>query len=322
MVSCYEAGRDGFWLHRFLVAEKVDNQVVDSSSIEVSRRGRRAKTDRLDAEKLLTMLIRSRQGEPKVWRVVTVPSVEEEDARQLHRELETLKQEQTMHGNRLKGQLAACGLVIPVDRHFPVRLKHARLWNDEPLPPELKSRLLREFERIQVVSRQLREMEKERVKRLREAPDDDEGMAKMRKLMGLAGIGISSAWLFVREVFGWRKLKNRRQVGAIVGLTPTPYSSGSSNREQGISRAGNRRMRVMTIEIAWGWLRYQPQSALSQWYRERFAHGSKRQRRIGIVALGRKLLVALWKYLERDELPEGAERTDWRKRTPYSASLA
>ena len=140
---------------------------------------------------------------------------------------------------------------------------------------------------------------------------------KVRKLMGLAAIGINSAWLYVREVFGWRKIQNRRQMGSIVGLTPTPYSSGSSSREQGISRAGNRRMRSMSIEIAWGWLRYQPQSALSLWYQRRFGQGSKRQRRIGIMALARKLLVALWKYLERDEVPKGAVVRDWReKRDP------
>jgi transposase len=320
VVSCYEAGRDGFWLHRFLLAAGVESRVVDSSSIQVDRRGRSPKTDRLDVEKLLVMLIRSEQGEPKVWRVVHAPSPEEEDARQLHRELETLKQEQTMHGNRLKGYLSGCGLVLPVDRHFPQRLKGARLWNGAPLPQELQSRLLREFERMQVANRQIRELEKERLQRIRTA-DNDAGVLKMRKLMGLGGIGINSAWLYVREVFGWRQLKNRRQVGAIAGMTPTPYRSGSSDREQGISRSGNRRMRSMAIEIAWGWLRYQPESALSRWYEQRFAHGSKRQRRIGIVALARKLLVALWKYLERDEVPAAAQLTDWKRKASYSAGL-
>jgi len=317
VVSCYEAGRDGFWLHRCLLAAGVANQVVDSSSIEVQRRGRRAKTDRLDAGKLLSMLIRWRQGEPHVWRVVNVPSPEEESDRQLHRELETLKSEQVTHGNRIKGLLASCGLAVTISRNFPKLLKCVRLWDGTEVPGELKARLLREFERMQAVNRQIRDLERERARRLR-TEDKDEGIVKMRKLLGLRGIGVNSAWLYVREVFGWRKIENRRQMGAIVGLTPTPYASGDSQREQGISRAGNRRMRSMSIEIAWGWLRYQPGSELSLWYRRRFAYGSKRQRKIGIVALARKLVVALWKYLERDELPKGAVVMDWKEKSVHS----
>jgi transposase len=321
VVSCYEAGRDGFWLHRFLLAAGADNSVVDSSSIQVDRRGRHAKTDRLDVEKLLTMLIRWHQGEATVWRVVNAPSVEEEDARQLHRELETLKGEQTTHGNRIKGLLASCGMTATVNRHLPKFLKHARLWDGKELPAELKARVLREFERMQAVNRQIRELEKSRAKRIR-TDDTDEGILKIRKLMGLGALGINSSWLFVREVFGWRKIQNRRQIGAIVGLTPTPYASGTSSREQGISRAGNRRMRAMAIEIAWLWLRYQAESELSRWYQRRFGHGSKRQRRIGIVALARKLLVALRKYLETGEPPQGAILTDWKQKSHYTASLA
>ena len=320
VVSCYEAGRDGFWLHRFLVAAGVANQVVDSSSILVERRGRRAKTDRLDAEKLLAMLIRSHQGEPHVWRVVNVPSMEEENGRQLHRELETLKGEQVAHGNRIKGLLAGCGLTVTVTRHLPKWLKHVRMWDGAELPAELKARVLREFERMQAVNRQIRELEKERVRRIR-TDDKDEGILKMRKLLGLRGIGLNSSWLYVREVFGWRKIKNRRQMGSIVGLTPTPYASGESSREQGISRAGNRRMRRMSVEIAWGWLRFQPESELSLWYQRRFGRGSKRLRRIGIVAMTRKLVVALWKYVERDEVPKGAVLTDWKEKTHYTLSL-
>jgi transposase len=320
VVSCYEAGRDGFWLHRFLLAAGVVNCVVDSSSIQVDRRGRHAKTDRLDVEKLLTMLIRWHQGESNVWRVVNVPSVEEEDARQLHRELETLKGEQTTHGNRIKGLLASCGLTATVNRHLPKFLKHARMWDGAELPAELKARILREFERMQAANRQVRELEKERAKRIR-MEDTDEGILKVRKLMCLGALGVNSSWLFVREVFGWRKIRNRRQIGAIVGLTPTPYNSGTSAREQGISRAGNRRMRAMGIEIAWLWLRYQAESKLSRWYQRRFGYGSKRQRRIGIVALTRKLMVAFRKYLETDEVPQGAVLTDWKHKVRYSGSL-
>jgi transposase len=269
----------------------------------------------------LSMLIRWQQGEGHVWRVVNAPTVEEENLRQLHRELETLKAEQTAHGNRIKGLLAGCGLTVTIDRRFPKWLKQARLWDGTEVSGELKARLLREFARMQGVNRQIRDLEKERAQRIR-TEEQDPAITKMRKLMCLGGIGVNSSWLYVREVFGWRQIKNRRQVGAIVGLTPTPYTSGDSSREQGISRAGNRRMRSMSIEIAWGWLRYQPESALSKWYWQRFGYGSKRQRRIGIVALARKLLVALWKYLERDEVPKGAVVSDWREKAiHYTLSL-
>jgi transposase len=184
VISCYEAGREGFWLDRFLKAQGVENIIVDSSSIQVNRRGRRAKTDRLDAEKLLTMLVRWQQGESRVWSVVRPPSVEEEDARQLHRELETLKEEQTGHINRIKGLLACCGVVLEVNRHLPKRLKGLRLWDGSALPAELHQRLLREFERMQVANRQIRELEKKRAQLIRK-DDKDAGVAQMRQLMRL-----------------------------------------------------------------------------------------------------------------------------------------
>ena len=320
VVSCYEAGRDGFWLHRWLGSIGVQSAVVDSSSIQVDRRQRRAKTDRLDLKRLLTMLVRYHQGERDVWRVVRVPSVEQEDARQLHRELQTLRGEQTSHSNRIKGLLSSCGVTLEVDRHLPKRLKELRLWDDSALPRDLHQRLLREFERMQVVNRQIRQLEKERARRIRR-DEKDPAVAQVRKLMGLKGIGVNSAWLYVREVFGWREIKNRRQVGAIVGLVGSPYRSGDVNHEQGISKAGNRRMRAMAVEIAWGWLRFQPNSALSRWYERRFGQGGKRLRRIGIVALARKLLVALWKYLETGVPPADAELSDWQSKMHYTPSL-
>ena len=320
VVSCYEAGRDGFWLHRCLLAMGVQNEVVDSSSIEVNRRQRRAKTDRLDVKKLLKMLVRYQQGERDVWRTVRVPSVAEEDARQLHRELETLRHEQTRHSNRIKGLLSSYGVTLEVNRHLPKRLKELRLWDGSALPADLHRRLLREFARMQVANRQIRELEKERARRIRRE-EKDPAVAQVRRLLGLKGIGVNSSWLYVREVFGWREIKNRRQLGAIVGLTGSPYRSGSLDHEQGISKAGNRRMRAMAIEIAWGWLRFQPQSALSRWYERRFAHGGKRLRRIGIVAVARKLLVALWKYLETGVPPEGAELSEWQSKLHYTPSL-
>src|SRR6266850_6522918 len=299
VVSCYEAGRDGFWLHHCLLTHGIQNLVVDSSSIEVNRRQRRAKSDRLDAAKLLSMLLRYAGGETTLWSVVQAPTVEQEDARQLHRELLTLQQEATEHTNRIKSLLATCGLAIEIDRHFPKKLKELRQWDGRPLPEALHQRLLREFERLQVANRQARQLQQQRAK-------------QVRKLLGLKGIGIRSSWLYVHEFFAWRKFKNRREVGSLAGLAPTPYSSGQTNHEQGISKAGNKRMRWMAVEIAWGWLHFQPDSDLSRWFHARFGRGSSRQRRIGIVALARKLLVELWKYLQTGVPPAGAVMADWR----------
>ena len=306
VVSCYEAGRDGFWLHRCLEAHGIANRVVDSSSIEVKRRGRRCKTDRVDVAKLLNMLIRAEGGEKNVWSVVQVPGVADEDRRQLHRDLLEQKAERTQHTNRIKGLLASCGLEVrTIDASFPEVLDRLRTWDEQPVPPELRQRLLREHQRWQFVDRQIKDLENERARKVRSV--QDEPMAKVRQLLGLRGIGINSAWLYVMEFFGWRRIRNRKQLGALAGLTPTPYQSGDSNREQGISKAGNRRLRTMAVEIAWCWVHFQPKSALSQWFLARFGKGNSRQRRIGIVALARKLLVGLWRYLETGEIPDGAE---------------
>jgi transposase len=310
VLSCYEAGRDGFWLDRWLAAHGVQNRVVDSSSIEVNRRQRRAKSDRLDAAKLLSMLLRHAGGETSVWSVVQVPTAEQEDARQLHRELLTLQQEATEHINRIKSLLAICGLALEIDRHFPLKLKDLQQWDGTSLPEALQQRLLREFERLQVVNRQARQLEEQRAKEVRQRADSP-AVEQVRKLLGLKGIGLGSSWLYVHEFFGWRKFKNRKEVGALAGLAPTPYASGQADRDQGISKAGNKRMRWMAVEIAWGWLHFQPDSALSRWFYERFGRGSSRQRRIGIVALARKLLVQLWKYLQTGVPPTGASLTTW-----------
>jgi transposase len=310
--SCYEAGRDGFWLHRCLLAHGLHNVVVDSASIEVKRRGRRTKTDRLDASKLLTMLIRHCTGEHKVWSVVHVPSVVDEDRRHLHRDLEEMKAERTQHSNRIKGLLASCGLAVQeVGADFPTVLEGLRLWDGQAVPADLHQRLLREFARLQFVDRQIRDLANERARRIRTTASDP-AIEQVRQLWELKGLGPNSAWLFVQEFFAWRQIANRRQLGALAGLTPTPYQSGDSEREQGISKAGNRRLRAMAIEIAWCWVRYQPQSALSQGYRQRFGHGNSRLRRLGIVAVARKLLVQLWQYLKTGALPEGAETISWR----------
>jgi transposase len=310
---CYEAGRDGFWLHRWLTAQGIHNLVVDSASIETNRRQRRAKNDRLDAAKLVSMLLRYHGGEKKVWSVVQVPSQADEDRRQLHRDLLELKAERTQHVNRIKGLLAGCGLeVAKLGADFPTVLAELRQWDETPVPAELQQRLLREFARQQFVQRQILDLENERARKIRSGKDA--AIKKVQKLLNLRGIGLNSAWLFTHEFFSWRGLRNRKQLAALAGLTPTPYDSGASSREQGISKAGNRRLRTMAVEIAWCWLHYQPQSALSQWYERRWGKGNSRQRRIGIVALARKLLVALWRYLEVDAVPAGAATLDWKEK--------
>jgi transposase len=304
VLSCYEAGRDGFWIHRYLEENGIQNLVVDSSSIEVSRRARRRKTDKLDVNKLLAMLIRYHSGEQKVWRVVHVPSTKAEDARQLHRELMTLKSERTRHSNRIKGLLISQGVSVSVKPDFTDQLEAIRLWDGSRLPEALVMRLQREYQRWMLVNQQIDQLTVHRKELLKTSQQPS--VEQVRQLMRLKGIGINSAWLFVMEFFGWRDFRNRREVGACAGLTNAPYQSGDTNRDQGIEKAGNRFIRAIAIEIAWSWLRYQPKSKLSQWYQQRFGHGGKRQRKIGIVALARKLLIELWRYLETGNLPEGA----------------
>jgi transposase len=304
VVSCYEAGRDGFWLHRFLLLEGVSNEVVDSSSIEVNRRARRAKTDGVDVEKLLSLLFRFDRGEKKVFGVAHAPTPKQEDARHWSRELESLKQERTTHTNRIKSLLASVGAQV-TGRGFSLQVDQLRQWNGEALLPSLRERLRRECERLALLEQQIGEVEQAR--RKAEAEVKDSSAEKVRRLKKLKGIGENSAWLFVVEFFGWRQFRNRREVGSLAGLTPMPYQSGESvNREQGISKAGNRRIRTMAIEIAWGWLRFQRQSRLSLWFQERYGPGNRRSRRVGIVALARKLLIALWRYLDQGVIPDGA----------------
>ncbi len=302
--SCYEAGREGFWLHRCLEQAGVENLIVDSASIEVNRRAKRVKTDRVDVEKLLNQLIRYHCGEEKVWSVVRVPSVEAEDIRHLHRQLVRFKEDRKRHRCRIDGVLASQGLKLPLYADFPVRLEAARMWDGRPLPPGVRARVEREYAALQHVQEQIKRLEQER-KELIET-SEEASVEQVRQLMKLRAIGPNSAWLFVMEFFSWREFRNRREVGALAGLTPTPYQSGEDSQEQGIGKAGNRWVRAMAIEIAWCWLRYQPDSELTRWFDRKFGH-SKRTRKIGVVALARKLLVALWRYLETGEIPAGAQ---------------
>jgi transposase len=303
MVSCYEAGRDGFWLHRWLLECGVENLIVDSGSIEVNRRQRRAKTDRLDALKLLSMLMRYVGGERRVWTVLHVPTVEQEDARRPHRERERIDRERLAHSNRIRGLLMLHNIRVKTigGAKWCQRLQALRAH----LPAQLWGEIGRKSERLTLVLEQMRALEAERTQSLAQADPTDPMREKTVKLLKLVSIGPTSACVLAREVF-WRTLRNRREVAHCAGLAPMPYASGESAHEQGISKAGNRRVRVLTVQLAWCWLRYQPHSALAQWFNVRFAGGGSRIRRIGIVALARRLLIALWRYVEYGVIPEGA----------------
>jgi transposase len=302
VISCYEAGRDGFWLHRWLIAHGITNHVVDSSSIEVNRRARRAKTDRLDLQGLVNLLARYRLGDQRVWRVVRVPSVAEEDARQLHRTWESVQQDRSRLRCRLQGLLVTQGVRLAIDDAFLDRLETTQLWNGDPIPEGLKARLRRAWAQLALANQQLAELEHERAS-LRIDPQTTPGRY-IELLPTLRGIGPVGAWVLATEIFGWRAITNRRELGALVGLVPAPYQSGDTAHDQGITRAGNKHVRRLMVQLAWSWLHYQPESALAQWYRRRFGEGSKRVRRIGIVALARKLLIALWRYVEQGVVPD------------------
>lgn len=302
--SVYEAGRDGFWLHRILEGRGIQNLVVDPGSIEQSRR-KRAKTDGLDVQMLLNRLLRWQDGDRQVWAVLRVPSELSEGERVNAREWKDLQKSKSRILARVRSALIRYGIVL--DRIHPVKLREAlptlRGPCDTRLPKEEQRALSRLLMQLEQLIEQIKDLEKERKERLEEPESDTE--RKAAKLIGLKGVGAVSAEGLATEFF-FRDFRNRRQVGAAAGLTGTPYASGEISRETGISKQGNKRVRTMMVELAWLWLRYQPESKLSRWYLERFGGGTSRQRRIGIVALARKLLIALWKYLEKDEIPEGA----------------
>lgn len=303
IISCYEAGRDGFWLHRYLESQGITNHVVDSSSIEVSRRYRRAKTDRIDVMKLHSMLIRYVYGETKLWRVLHIPDPEDEDDKRINREIKRLKKERTAHTNRIKSLLILHGIKTNITRDFIDNLEKMTQWNNEKLPINIKKEIIREYHRYELIQSQLAKLDGEKKEILESGSEKAEKVITMQRLRG---VGPISSWDLVFELFGWRIFNNGKEVGASAGLAPTPYDSGDSQREQGISKAGNKRVRSTMIELAWSWVRYQPQSLITRWFEKRFAKGGKRIRRIGIVAVARKLLIALWRFVEQGVVPEGA----------------
>jgi transposase len=300
VVSCYEAGRDGFWIHRALTALGIATRVVDSASIEVNRRARRAKTDRLDALKLVTMLVRVCYGEKRVWSEVRVPTVANEAARQVSRERTALTQDQTRLVNQMRGWLATWGTTLP-SRRRGAWWTTVRDWAGAALPVEVRARLARAETRLEVLEKQIAELDGQQQAAVTTAAS----ASALRQLVQLKGVATTGASVLLDEGLVWRAFRNRRQIGGLLGFAPTPYDSGESTREQGISRAGNARLQAISIQLAWNWVRWQPQSALTQWYQANFGKG-KRARRIGIVAVARKLVIALWRYVTTGVIPAGA----------------
>lgn len=298
VVSCHEIGRDGFSVHRGLTARGIESVPIDAASLKVTRRRRQVKTDRIDVDRLLTDLIRWHAGERSVWRVVEVPTVEQEDQRQLSRELGELRGERTRLRNRITSLVVTQGSRIRIGRGFEAALSALEL------PPHLDSRIRREHERLQLVEEQIVRVEA-KVEEMVAEPATPLQQA-MRDLRRIKGIGRTGAMVIASEAFGWRSFRSGSQVGSYLGLTGTPFQSGDLDRDQGITKAGNHRLRALAIQIAWGWLRFQPDSALTKWFHERFGGVGKRSRKVGIVALARKLMIALWQYTEHGVLPEGA----------------
>lgn len=302
VVSCYEAGRDGFWIHRALVARGLENRVVDSASIEVNRRARRTKTDRIDALKLVMMLVRRCGGEARVFAEVRVPTAEAEAARHQSRERTALVQERTRLRNQIGSWLATCGCRVTArTRQQAAWWTGVRDWADAPLPIPVQARIARAAARLAVVAEQIATIDARQTATVRQA----EPGSALARLVQLKGVATTSASVLLEEGVVWRAFQNRRQIGGLLGFAPAKYDSGASSRDQGITRAGNKRLQSVMVQLAWGWVHWQPQSALTRWYQERFGRG-KRARRVGIVALARKLLIALWRHATAGVLPAGA----------------
>ena len=309
IVSCYEAGYDGFWLHRLLEQNGVRNCVIDPASVQVDRRARRLKTDNVDVTKLLRSLMAYLRGEPRVWSVLRVPTLAEEDDRRLHRERDRLINERVRHVNRIKGLCALHGIY----HYQPLRsdrmkcLEQLRTGDGRQLPPRLKAEIRRELQRLELVLQMIKAIEKERnVMALGKAQSTYGNAKKVQQLVKIGSIGPEIATVLVGEVF-FRQFNNRQEVGSYVGLTPSHFQSGPSSRDQGISKAGNPKARTIMLELAWFWIRYQPDSPLTTWFRERVGTAKGRIRRIAIVAVARKLLIALWRYVETGLVPTGAK---------------
>ncbi len=306
VVSCYEAGRDGFWVHRWLARQGIDNRVIDSSSIEVNRRSRRAKSDGLDAAAQLRLLIRFHCGDEQAFSTVRVPTPEQEDARHLHRQLKTLKRSRTRALNRIQGLLVTQGVRLEKIRAgLHQQLDQLTDWEGRPLLPGLRQRVAGVSRQLDWLGQEIDQIEEQRREWLRGESQQD-NLRGVRQLMKLKAVGVQTSWILEHEVFAWRDIKNGKQLGGLIGVAPTPHQSGDTRRELGISKAGNRWVRSVAVEMAWMWLRYQPDSELTLWFERRFAQGGVRARKTGIVALTRRLLIQLWQFRQYGMIPPGA----------------
>ena len=306
MVATYEASWSGFWLARWLLRRGVETHIVQPSSVPVDRRARRAKSDGIDAELLLRTLLAWLRGEPRVCSMVPIPDEADEDERRRVREREDLVAERVSLVNRVGAVLATLGVRAynPLRRDRRARLEALRTALGDPIPPHAHARIIRMLDRLELVCAQIAELERKRDAVLEEkAPDKAEEM--IQQLAGLRGIGVQSATVLVREAFV-REFTNGKALGSYAGLTPTPFSSGGTEREQGIGKAGNRRLRTVMIELAWLWQRYQPGSAQVSWFRERVGGTGRRMRKVMVVAMARRLLIALWRFATQGVVPEGA----------------
>ena len=305
VIVIQEAGLDGFWIHRALLNEGIESHVVDPASIATSRRRRRAKTDRIDGEALLRALLAHKRGEPRVCAMVKAPTAEEEDHRRLCRERKVLTKERVLHVNRIKGLLFSQGITEyePLRRDRRQRLLELRTGDGRLLPPHLKAQISRELDRLELLLEQIKSVEAERDALL--AAQQTAAQQPAAMLLAIKGVGPEFAAILWSEGL-FRHFDNRRQVASYAGLAPTPWQSGAIDREQGVSKAGNPRLRTTLIQLAWLWLRHQPQSALAIWFKERVNRNGGRHKKTAIVALARKLLVALWKYVTAGVIIEGA----------------
>lgn len=305
IVVAYEAGRDGFWLARWLEARGLEAYVIHASSVAVARTHRRAKTDRLDLNLLKRALLGWLRGEPGHCTMVAVPSLAEEDAKRPSRERESLVGERSRIVNRMKASLARLGIrgFNPKLRKAPERLEQLRTPEGAGVPANTLAALRRDMARLRLLSEQIRAIEADRLARLERAPEAPPH-AMIRLLARVRGLGIETADMLVNEVLS-RSLRDRRAVARYGGLTGAPDESGARRREKGLAKAGNARVRRGMIQLAWRFLMFQPDSALARWYRVRTAGASGAVRKTMIVALARKLLIALWRLVTTGELPAG-----------------
>jgi len=328
--SCYEAGRDGFWIHRFLEAKGIQNVIVDPASIEQSRRKRNPKTDRLDVKKLVRLVARHCEGED-VLRPVRVPPAEAEAERLLPRKLESLKRRRLQITNQIRAQLFLHGVDLDprkgsfAKQTFLQELQEARQWDGTPLPEGVIFMVKLHWEQYRLVESQIKDLSQRQREALRNARRGDPcatpAQLKAARLTELRGIGDIGAYVLTTEFFGWRTFNNRKEVGALAGLTGTPFQSGGPGRDQGISKAGNPRVRRLMVELAWLWLRYQPHSRTTRWFYDHVGKAGSRGKRKAIVAVARKLLVELWHFVEHGVIPQGAVlKGESAPRTPAEAA--